>query len=284
MRIRISHVTDYTYAGEVRSAVQLLRVTPRSCGSQFVRQWRVMVDADARLERGEDAYGNITHLIFVEGPFERLVITAEGEVETTDTGGIVSGGVERVPQGLFLRETAITAPSPEIKAMARDIQGREGGDPLAVLHGINGALHDMMAFTVGATSAQTTAGQAFAAKSGVCQDFAHVFIAAARCAGYPARYISGHYLRTDAVKQDAGHAWAEAFLPGIGWIGFDPTHGVCATEHHVRVAAGSDSHEAAPVRGARSGGLSEALTVSIEVASGRASTQIQTASGQSQQQ
>jgi len=268
MRIRISHETTYDYEGTVRSAVQLLRVTPRSSQSQFVRQWRVRVDADARLQRGEDAYGNITHLIYVDGPFERLRIMAEGDVETTDTGGIVRGGVERVPGGLFLRETAMTAPTPEIGCLARETLRSEGGDPLAVLHRINSELHRTMDFQVGATTSATTAGQAYAAKSGVCQDFAHVFIAAARVAGFPARYISGYFLRTDTASQNAGHAWAEAFLPGIGWIGFDPAHGICVTEHHVRVAAGGDSYEAAPVRGARTGGSSEALTVSISVSAG----------------
>lgn len=287
MRIRISHESIYRYEGTVLSAVQLMRVTPRSNDAQFVRQWRVSVDANARLDRGEDAYGNITHMIYVDGPFENLSILVEGEVDTIDTKGIVSGGLERVPQGFFLRETALTAPTTEIGALAHSALRGEGGDLLAALHRINTDLHRIMSFKPGETAADTTAAQAFKAKSGVCQDFAHIFIAAARSAGVPARYVSGYYLRTDSIAQEAGHAWAEAHLPTIGWVAFDPAHGICATEQHVRVAIGADALEAAPIRGARTGGSSEALTVSIQVApgltQGQGQSQSQWSGGKSQQ-
>jgi transglutaminase-like putative cysteine protease len=253
----------------VRSAVQLLRLTPRSTDAQFVRRWRVTVDADARLDRGEDAFGNITHLVFIDGPFEALRIMVEGEIETSDVGGFVRGGVERIPEGLFLRETALTAPTPDIRAMAGDAMAAEGGDRLAGLHRINATLNTTMAFQIGATTAVTTAAAAYGSKVGVCQDFAHIFIAAARSVGLPARYVSGYYLRTDVVLQEAGHAWAEVHVPGLGWIAFDPAQGLCTTERHVRVAVGADCNDAAPIRGARSGGQHEALSVMISVAPGR---------------
>jgi transglutaminase-like putative cysteine protease len=244
-------------------------MTPRSTEAQFVRRWRVTVDADARLDRGEDAFGNITHLAFIDGPFEALRIVVEGEIETSDVGGFVRGGVERIPEGLFLRESPLTAPIAEIRALARDAIAAEGGNQLAGLHRINDTLNKTMAFQIGATTSATTAGAAFTSKAGVCQDFAHIFIAAARSVGLPARYVSGYYLRTDMTQQEAGHAWAEAHLPGLGWIAFDPAQGVCATDRHVRVAIGTDSNDAAPIRGARSGGQHEGLSVSISVAQGR---------------
>ena len=86
--------------------------------------------------------------------------------------------------------------------------------------------------------------------------------------GLPARYVSGYYLLSDTTEQEAGHAWAEAHVPGLGWIAFDPAQGNCATERHVRVAIGADCNDAAPIRGARSGGQHEALSVSISVAQG----------------
>jgi transglutaminase-like putative cysteine protease len=256
MRIKIGHETTYTYRDPVRRAVQLLRMTPRSTEAQFVRRWRVTVDADARLDRGEDAFGNITHLAFIDGPFEALRIVVEGEIETSNVGGFVRGGVERIPEGLFLRESPLTAPIAEIRALARDAIAAEGGNQLAGLHRINDTLNKTMAFQIGATTSATTAGAAFTSKAGVCQDFAHIFIAAARSVGLPARYVSGYYLRTDMTQQEAGHAWAEA-------------QGVCATDRHVRVAIGTDSNDAAPIRGARSGGQHEGLSVSISVAQGR---------------
>ena len=188
----------------MRSAVQLLRLTPRSDESQFVRRWRVTIDADARLDRGEDAFGNITHLAFVEGPFIGVNILVEGEVETMDAGGLVRGGVERLPAGLFLRETALTGATPAIRALAREAAAAEGGDRLASLHRINDDAPRDDGFRIGATTVATTAGAAFEAATGVCQDFAHIFIAAARVIGVPARYVSGYYLLYGSHRSGGG--------------------------------------------------------------------------------
>ena len=112
----------------------------------------------------------------------------------------------------------------------------------------------------------TTAAEAFALRRGVCQDLTHIFIAAARCLGMPARYIGGYFHRVDGVtQQEAGHAWAEAFVPELGWIAFDPANGICTTDAHVRVAAGLDYLGAAPVRGTRYGGGGEQLAVAVHV-------------------
>ncbi len=103
-------------------------------------------------------------------------------------------------------------------------------------------------------------------KRGVCQAYAHIFIACARSGGVPARFVSGHFLRSDGMaNQPAGHAWAEAFVPGLGWIGFDPANGICTTDAHARVAIGLDYLGAAPVRGTRYGGGTETLSVAVKV-------------------
>jgi transglutaminase-like putative cysteine protease len=268
MRLKVRHHTAYAYEQPARFAMQMLRMTPRSHEGQFVRRWRVEVDADARLDRGEDAFGNITRTIFIDGPVEAVTITVEGEVDTIDTAGFVRGTAERLPVPLFLRETALTRPSEPVRAFARDIAGT-AGDPLATLHRLMQWIGTEMAFEPGATAAATTAAEAFAARHGVCQDFAHVFIAAARSLGIPARYVSGYYFRTDGDRQDAGHAWAEAHVDGLGWIGFDPANGTCVTDRYVRVAAGPDYLEAAPVRGSQTGGSAETLAVAVYVAQGQ---------------
>ena len=103
-------------------------------------------------------------------------------------------------------------------------------------------------------------------KRGVCQDYAHIFIACARSGGVPARFVAGHFLRSDGmVNQQAGHAWAEAFVPDLGWVGFDPANGICTTDAHARVAIGLDYLGAAPVRGTRYGGGKETLSVAVKV-------------------
>ena len=94
----------------------------------------------------------------------------------------------------------------------------------------------------------------------MCQDLSHIFIAAARSLGIPARYVGGYFHRNDGViEQDAGHAWAEAFVPDLGWVAFDTANGISATDAHVRVAVGLDYLGAAPVRGMRYGGGGETL-------------------------
>ena len=125
------------------------------------------------------------------------------------------------------------------------------------------------------THAATTAAQAFALRRGVCQDLTHIFITAARLIGAPARYVGGHFYRADGVTaQDAGHAWAEVFVENLGWIGFDPTNGICTSEAHVRVAVGLDYLGAAPVRGQRFGGAGESLQVAVHVDQARRQTQM----------
>jgi transglutaminase-like putative cysteine protease len=123
-----------------------------------------------------------------------------------------------------------------------------------------------MVFDTDPTHAATTAPEAFALKRGVCQDLTHVFIAAARNLGIPARYVGGYFCRGDGVsEQEAGHAWAEAFVPELGWVAFDAANGICGTDAHVRVAVGLDYLGAAPLRGAHYGGRGEALSVRVRV-------------------
>jgi transglutaminase-like putative cysteine protease len=270
MRLKIRHETQYDYGRPANSAVQILRLTPRSHDGQFVRRWRVEIDADCRLHRSDDAFGNITHAFTVDGPVKSIRILAEGEVDVTDTAGFIRGTVERFPLGFWLRDTTLTKIEPVIREYARHIASGEGGDTLAALHALMASIHRDIRFVVGETTAATTAAQAFRQSAGVCQDLAHIFIACARSLGIPARYAGGYYLRTDTHEQEAGHAWAEAHLDGLGWIGFDPSHGVCISDRYARMAIGLDYLDAAPIRGARQGGDHEHLTVVVHVEQGRA--------------
>lgn len=270
MRLKLRHETRYDYESPARGAIQILRLTPRNHASQFVRRWRVEIDADCRLDRDEDAYGNITHTFSIDGPLDGLKILVEGEIDVADNAGMVKGTLERFPPAYWASETALTQPSAAIHEFAADLSGQEGGDPLAFLHLLNATIYRDFAFDTDQTHAATRAEEAFAAKAGVCQDFAHVFVAAARARGLPARYVSGYFLRSDTAEQEAGHAWAEACLPGIGWVGFDPAHGLCTDQRYIRVAVGRDYLEASPIRGSRLGGAGEAMNVAISLREGRA--------------
>jgi len=266
MRIHIRHETRYHYDVAAGGVIQTLRMTPRNHDGQYVVDWRMDVSENCRLDEHEDAFGNIAHAFSADGPFTTLRILVEGEVETTSTAGVVRGAVERFPPSLYLRETPLSRADPAIVALAKEVRSDAGSDPLTLLHGLLNRVHEEITFDVDPTNVGTTAAEAFALKRGVCQDLAHIFIAAARSLSIPARYVGGYLHRDDgATQQEAGHAWAEAFVPDLGWVAFDPANDLCATESYVRVAAGLDYLGAAPVRGSRRGGDGETLAVSIQV-------------------
>lgn len=266
MRIRVVHRTTYHYDTPASGVIQMLRLTPRNHDGQFVINWHIDVSTDCRLNQHEDAFGNLCHAFTANGPFSELVVSVEGEVDTRYTNGIVTGAIERFPPSLFLRETPLTTADDAIAGFAAAAHAEAGDDRLTILHAVLDGLHRDITFDPDPTHAATTASEAFALKRGVCQDLTHIFIAAARSIGIPARYISGHLHRDDGViDQDAGHAWAEAFVPGLGWIAFDAANGICATDAHVRIAVGLDYLGAAPVRGTRYGGSGETLSVNVHV-------------------
>jgi transglutaminase-like putative cysteine protease len=266
VRIRIRHETTYHYDVPVNGVIQTLRLTPRNHDGQFVIDWRIDVSEDCRLDPHQDAFGNLTHAFTADGPFSSLSVLVEGDVETQDTAGLVRGAVEPFPPSLFLRETALTQPDAAITEFAREARAASGADTLQLLHGLLGRLNREVTFDTDPTHAATTAAEAFALKRGVCQDLTHIFIAAARSLGIPARYVGGYFHRSDGVvDQDAGHAWAEAHVPALGWVAFDATNGICTTEAHVRVAVGLDYLGAAPVRGTRYGGGAESMAVRLLV-------------------
>ena len=266
MRIRISHATTYAYDMPPTGVTQLLRLTPRGHDGQHVADWRIDLSEDCLLHQHEDAFGNIIHTFTAEGPFSTLTVEVAGEVETQNTDGLVSGAVEHFPPQLYLRETSLTQTDAAIVDFAHATRVATKGDTLALLHALLTALNREIVFDTDPTHTATTAAEAFSLRRGVCQDLTHIFVAAARAIGIPSRYVGGHLHRADGViSQEAGHAWAEAYVENLGWVGFDPTNGICTTEAHVRVAVGLDYLGAAPVRGTRYGGGGEALTVKVHV-------------------
>lgn len=266
MRLSITHSTRYCYRRPATGAIQILRVTPRNHDGQYIVHWRIDVSRDCWLHQHEDAFGNVTHTFTTDGPIQELAVTAEGEVETRDTEGIVRDSVERFPPSLYLRQTALTSADESIASFTAACREESGDEQLKLLHLLLERLHERMIYDTDPTHTGTTAVEAFALKRGVCQDLTHIFIAAARSQGIPTRYVGGYFRRADGVTdQDAGHAWAEAFVPELGWIAFDAANGICATDAHVRVAIGLDYLGAAPVRGTRYGGEGEELTVRVRV-------------------
>ena len=195
----------------------------------------------------------------------------EGEVDTQDTNGVVSGTLERFPPSLFLRETPLTQPDGGIADFAEAIRADTPGEPLALLHALLRELNDKIELDPGQAAAN--AAEAFTHRRGDDRDMAHVFIAAARHLGIPARYVSGHCYSGDGAAQEACHAWAEAHVDRLGWVGFDPANGICVTDAYVRVAVGLDYLGAAPARGQRFGGSGETEKTTVQVAQARQQSQ-----------
>jgi transglutaminase-like putative cysteine protease len=146
-----------------------------------------------------------------------------------------------------------------------------GGTQLEQAHRLQDLVTARIAYRAGSTDGATTAAVALASGVGVCQDHAHVLIAAARGLGWPARYVAGYYLpEEDGVADAATHAWAEFWLDGIGWVGFDASNDLCPTDAYVRLCAGLDAFDAAPIRGHVQGASEEALDVSVRIGPGAA--------------
>lgn len=262
MRIVVEHRTRYRYEAPAAYSAQLLRLTPAAFDGQKVIDWKVDSQPATPLREGRDGFGNITHFLAVNRPHEGIEIVASGTVETADTAGVVAGLSEVVPLAVYLRHTPLTEPDAAISALAEALPASER---VPWLHALMAAIRERVAYVTGVTGTETTAAQALAAGQGVCQDHAHIFIAAARQADVPARYVTGYLFLDDPDHAVAHHAWAEAWVAGLGWVGFDAANGVCPTEHYVRLAAALDARYAAPIRGMHRGGVGESLAVEVKV-------------------
>ena len=262
MRLKISHSTRYEFKEPVRYGLQQLRKTPKSTHGQQVKKWSTEIVGGVRELAFEDFHNNAIELVRFGGLAETLEITSTGEVELRETHGVVGRHLGPAPLWLYQRQTPRTKPGPGIRALVKEVAT---GQDLDRLHGLMHAVKAAVAYETGTSQADWTAEDALEAGRGVCQDHAHVFISAARELGFPARYVSGYLMLEDRVEQGAMHAWGEAHVDGLGWVGFDPANGMSPDAKYVRVATGLDYAEAAPVTGTQVGGGGEKLSVSISV-------------------
>ena len=268
MRLTIRHATQYEYEPPAPRVALRLKMFPTPNQAQSVASWRVTVNGEEVRPMLTNAFGDPEGMWFSGRDAAAAEVLAEGTVDTTDTAGVL-GRLGTAPAGLFLRETALTRADAGIRALAG---AAEGDEPLGRMHALSAAVHEAMVYRPGVTDPETTAAQALALGAGVCQDKTHLFIAAARAAGVPARYVVG-YLLDEAAPLHETHAWAEVHLDGLGWVGFDPTNQICPTEAYARLCAGLDADDAAPIRGSIAGAAGHRMEVSVDI--GRDQTQSQ---------
>jgi len=263
MRLQIRHETTHRYESPPGWLAQLIRLTPVGTPQQRVLSWRVVDERRDEPLACADGYGNACHL-FTRHDVERVSrVVAEGEVETLATP--VVGRAEPLPALYFLRSTALTAQAPELSALGREARALGGGDAERELVALAELVCARVAHCASRTNVGTNAADALAGGAGVCQDRTHVFLAAARSLGRPARYVSGYWHGAAIGDAGAMHAWAEVWLGDAGWLALDPSNGAPAGPSHVRVAIGLDYTEAAPVRGVRRGGAAESLDVRVQI-------------------
>ncbi|HEY5819073.1 MAG TPA: transglutaminase family protein [Mesorhizobium sp.] len=262
MRLKISHTTEYGYASLMPYALQRVRLLPRSGPTQNVLSWVIDFEGAREEVRFNDQFNNDTRLLSASGAARSIAIRASGEIDTKDTGGVSGPHTGFAPLWLFTSETALTAAGKQVNALARSVKQ---SDEIERLHALMQAIGERVAYLIGSTDAETNAETALEQKQGVCQDHAHIFIAAARLLGFPARYVSGYLLLDDRVDQVASHAWAEAYVEGLGWVSFDPSNGMCPDERYVRLAIGRDYRDAMPTSGILLGHAIERLDVRITV-------------------
>lgn len=262
MRLSIDHRTTYRFSTAQDRLVQQLRMTPQNTHDQTVASWHIAVDCDARMRRHRDGLGNCTTMLYCEGPLDGIEITVAGEVVTSHSDGVLHGTHEPLPPALFRRDTPLTTADEAIAGFARE---QAGASPIETLHRLNRGVRQGRRIDRGRPVTGRSAAEAFALDAATSRDLAHILIAAARSLGVPARYVSG-YCDLEGDHRPTPHGWADTYVEGLGWVGFDPTLGVSPEEHHVRVAVGLDAGGAAPVSGSRLGEGGERLDVDVTVA------------------
>lgn len=263
MRLRIQHRTIYNYEEPTRYSAQTIRLTPPTNAAQRVARWSLKTDG--KLTQTLDSFGNVSHMLVIDKPHRRVVIEAEGEVETTGENGRDPNEIETLHPIIYLRETPLTFPDPRLRDFALRFEQPLKDAPLQTLFDLMAGIRSRIDYCPGASNVGSTAAEVFAANAGVCQDHTHVFLTCVRVLGMPARYISG-YLFTENTVNEASHAWGEAWLPEKGWLGFDVANNIPVGPTHVRIATALDYRGASPVTGVRRGGGLERMDVTVQIA------------------
>jgi transglutaminase-like putative cysteine protease len=265
-RFEIEHTTVFTYTGPITETMMELRLMPLDGHGQRLLDFTLEINPRVKVATYRDGYGNLVHYFNLLRAHQKLRVTSRSLVEMGD-----GAAAEEADDALvwdFLRFRAPVTDEPGVRALAARHAPADPESGPAVedaLDNLTLAISRDFTYDPAVTNVYTEVAEVLELRAGVCQDFAHLFIAGARAMGVPARYVSGyiHVPGEGGVMEGASHAWAEAWVPGAGWAGFDATHPVRAGENHVRVAVGRDYRDAAPTRGVYVGIATGTMTVNV---------------------
>jgi transglutaminase-like putative cysteine protease len=264
MKLEIFHRTNYRYSGPIAETVMEVRLRPMDGNGQRCLEFELDVSPGIEPRSYRDGYGNNVHYFNLVRPHTRVSITSRSVVETAGEADADPG--EDLVQD-FLRFRSPVNDAPGVHEMASRFAIADAGSGPQVeqaLDDLTRSISQDFTYDRAVTNVYTSVDDVLALRAGVCQDFAHLFIAVARAMGVPARYVSGYiHLRGDRGTTTASHAWAEGWVPGKGWVGYDATHPVRVSAHHVRLAVGRDYTDAAPTRGIYVGSSTGTMQVTV---------------------
>jgi transglutaminase-like putative cysteine protease len=258
MWLHVEHRTRFSYDEPVTEAFTELRMKPMNVGGQRCSSFRLALQpVGSRLHEYGDHFGNeVLHFNLLE-PHEELTVTVSSDVFTPESFDDGARELSLTDEHDYLMETPYTPQAEAIGALAAGSRGYEA---------LMAVIQERLIYERGATDVTSTADEVLELGRGVCQDFAHLFIAASRAQGVPARYVSGYLYDSDMEGQSAAsHAWVDVWSPGRGWVSLDPTHGREQTDAYIRVAVGRDYADVPPTRGVYSGVAIETLDVAVEL-------------------
>lgn len=275
----IRHITNFAYQPAVRESVMEVRMQPRSEGTQRCLNFYLDVSPHANIMVYRDFPGNTIHHFDIPGSQAQIKITAKAIVEVQPIPAPQSAEPcnwsdfdTQVDQGDYwemLLPSRYVCSTERLQHFASELDLKRGASPLETLLDLNQAIYKAFDYVPNSTKVDSPIDDALQCRRGVCQDFAHIMIALVRQLRMPCRYISGYLCHDtkvpDRSPQGATHAWVEAFLPPLGWVAFDPTNNLVASNRHIRVAIGRDYADVPPTRGVYRGKATSELSVGVYV-------------------
>jgi transglutaminase-like putative cysteine protease len=281
MYYSIRHVTTFHYSEPISESVMEARMQPRSEGAQRCLSFSLRSVPKAQVMAYKDYLGNNIHHFDIPGKHQKLSVIAEAVVEVKTSALVREAVSPDVWKALdeqarseeffdFLIPSTIAQPTPLLHDLAAELRVERRGDPLSLLRELTRAMYDTFAYVPESTRVDSPIDDALTDRKGVCQDYTHIMIALVRELGIPCRYVSGYLFHRgngseDRSAGDASHAWVEAWLPELGWIGFDPTNNLICDDRHIRVAIGRDYADVPPTRGVFKGAADTKLEVAVKV-------------------
>lgn len=268
MRLSVHHATRFEFDQPSGHSIHDVRLTPKPANGQRIVSWRI--EGPGKRSEWLDGHGNQVTTFSVARQHERVEIVVEGVYEFMGADQWLRyAETPTLPAPFWLRNQGLARHDASFEPVIDGLHGRAAETPTRVeaLHELMKRVSARIPYKAGVSTVDTTAAEALARGAGVAQDQAHVFIACCRRLGVPARYVSG-YLRNDDAALHVGrtsHSWAEAWVPGLQWVGFDVANDMSPRGDSLRVAVGLDYRDAAPVSGRRVGFGEARMTVEASV-------------------